>query len=133
VTVLNRRRTLDLTIAGAPIGSFATVTQTIPVHLGDVILHTFTVRIPSGHAGLTGVALLNNGVTICPFDNPAPPFIIGNDSLFEYSIETEVDSGLAVTQFNKDTLAHTHYLQFSFTPISAAPKAPATAAMVPIG
>ena len=120
MTVVNRRRTVNLTVGATPIGAGQFTTQTTVVDLGDVILHSWHVRIPNGHAGLTGVALQLAGVTIVPFDNPTTPYVIGNDSEYDFDIETEVDSGLVVAQLNQDFISHTHYLQFDYTPISAA-------------
>ncbi len=125
MTVLVRRRTLDLAIAGTVPPNFNNVTQSTPVSLGDVLLRQWVVRIPNGHAGLTGVALLLNGATIVPFDQKASPYVIGNDSLFTFDIEVEVDQGLTVAQLNQDIYQHTHYLQFVYTPIAAASLAPA--------
>lgn len=122
-----------MTIAGVNLATLVQVTQQTPVNLGDVMLHTFIVRIPNGHAGQTGVALQQAGVTICPFDNPVRQFIVGNDSLLEFPIETEVGNGLVIAQYNNDTNAHTHYCQFSYTPISAVAIASAPAlTVVPI-
>lgn len=119
MTVLNRRRTVNLTVGATPIGAGTFTTQTTAVLLGDCMLHQWIVRIPNGHAGLTGVALQLNGVTIVPFDNTSTPYVVGNDSEYTFDVETEVDSGLAVAQLNQDFISHTHYLQFSYTPISA--------------
>lgn len=119
MTVLIRRRTVNLTVPLTPIGSGTFTTQSTPVVLGDVLLHKWIVTIPNGHAGLTGVALTLNGVTIVPFDNATTPYVIGNDNMFEFQVETEVDYGLAVAQLNEDYINHTHYLQFEYTPIAA--------------
>lgn len=120
MTVLYRRRTVNLTVPLTPIGSVNFSTQSTAIALGDCILHRWIVRIPNGHAGLTGVALTFNGVTIVPFDNATTPYVIGNDDVFEFRLETEVQNGLAVAQLNEDYINHTHYLQFEYTPIAAA-------------
>ena len=133
MTILYRQRQVDLTIDATPIGAANFTTQTTAIDLGDVLLHRFIVRIPNGHAGLTGVALLSNGATIVPFDDVANPYVVGNDDVFTFTVETELDNGLAVAQLNEDFIAHTHYLRFEYTPISAsnqAPSAPAT--IVPV-
>lgn len=133
MSVLNRRKSLQFTITAAQPPTFTQVTQSTPVNLGDAMLHSLIVRIPNGHAGLTGVSLQQAGVTIVPFDNPTVPFIVGNDSLLEFPIETEVGNGLVVAQFNNDQFNHTHYLQFNYTPIVAVGIAAAPAlTVVPI-
>lgn len=119
MTVLLRRRSFNIAIAGTPIGSSNFTTQSTPINLGDVMLHKWIVRIPNGHAGLTGVALTFNGVTIVPFDNATVPYIVGNDDHYTFELEQEVTNGLAVAQLNEDFITHTHYLQFDYTPISA--------------
>jgi hypothetical protein len=126
VTVLVRRRTLNLFIVSKGVPSNPSYTQSTPVNLGDVLLLNWIVRIPDGHAGLTGVALLLSGVPLVPFDNPTVPWVVGNDSTFTFPVNTEVDHGLTVLQLQNDAVNHTHYLQFEYTPISAAGSAPVT-------
>jgi hypothetical protein len=122
-----------VTVAGVNPATRTQVTQSTPVILGDVMLHTWIVRIPNGHAGQTGIALQQNGVTICPFNDAVSQFVVGNDSLLEFPIETEVGNGLVLAQYNNDLNPHTHYCQFSYTPISAVAIASAPAlTVVPI-
>lgn len=121
MTVLVRQFSLDLTCPltapGAP--SFSTLVTPVP-NLGDVMLLTWRVLIPDGHAGLTGVQLLQNNVPIVPFGNPNNPYVVGNDIERVFPINAEVDQGLAVGQINEDIYNHTHYMIFEYTPISAA-------------
>lgn len=119
MTILYRRRTVNLTVPLTPIGAVNFTTQSTDIDLGDCILHKWIVRIPNGHAGQTGVALTVNGVVVVPFDNPTTPWVMGNDDVFDFVIETEIDQQLAVAQLNEDYINHTHYLQFEYTPIAA--------------
>lgn len=131
--IIVRQFTLDVTITGKANLFALPVTQSTPFSLGDVMLHKWIVRIPNGHAGLTGVALLQAGVAIVPYGNPSTPFIVGNDSLFEFPVEAEVDRGLTIAQSNNDILPHTHYMIFEYTPIAAyGTPAPVVLSAVPI-
>lgn len=121
MTVLVRQYSLDLTCPLTAPGSSSFSTLVTPVTtLGDVMLLNWRVLIPDGHAGLTGVQLLQNGVPLVPFGNPNNPYIVGNDIERVFPINVEVDTGLAVGQINEDIYNHTHYLVFEYTPISAA-------------
>jgi hypothetical protein len=126
VTVVVRQFSLDLTCAFTPVGSPTFTTQTTAVGLGDVMLLTWRVLIPDGHAGLTGVALQVNGVNIVPFGNPNNPYIVGNNIERSFPVNIEVDQHLAVHQLNEDNINHTHYMVFEYTPIAAAGAAPVT-------
>lgn len=121
MTVLVRQFSLDVTCPLTAPGASSFSTLVTPVTtLGDVMLLNWRVLIPDGHAGLTGVQLLKNGVPIVPFGNPNNPYLVGNNIDRTYPINTEVDQGLAVGQINEDIYNHTHYLIFEYTPISAA-------------
>lgn len=121
MTVLVRQYSLDLTCGLTAPGAPSFTTQVTPVTtLGDVMLLSWRVLIPDGHAGLTGVQLLVNGVPIVPFGNPNNPYVVGNDIERVFPVNTEVDAQLAVGQINEDIFNHTHYMIFEYTPISAA-------------
>lgn len=106
-----------------------------PTALGHCILDAVSVFIPSGHAGLTGLAIQLAGVHVVPFgDNTA--YVLGNDSTDEFDLGVEVDTGLNVITYNIDAaFPHTFYLRFKcrdipqaqqttstvVTPITAAP------------
>lgn len=120
MTVLYRVKTFTITIAGTPIGAPSFNTQLTPINLGDVMLHNIGVRIPNGHAGLTGVAIQVSGVNIVPFADTSSPFVVGNDDRETFTVETEVGNGLAVSQINEDFINHAHIITFEYTPIAAA-------------
>lgn len=103
--------------------------------VGHCILDAVTVFIPSGHQGLTGLAIQLAGVHVVPYgDNTA--YVLGDDSTDEFQLGVEVDQGLNVITYNTDqAFPHTFYLRFKcrdipqsqqdtstvVTPITAAP------------
>lgn len=117
--------------ANTPVASPTSTTT----NLGHCILDAVSVFIPSGHQGLTGLAIQLAGVHVVPYgDNNA--YVLGDDSTDEFQLGVEVDQGLNVITYNTDqAFSHTFYLRFkcrdipqsqastpaTVTPITAAP------------
>ena len=63
--------------------------------IATVYLWHLEVRIPPGHAGITGIALFDSGSPVIPWATSGTPWIIGNDDLLEYPYNKEL--GASVT------------------------------------
>lgn len=103
--------------------------------LGHVIVESVTVVIPTGHAGLTGIAVSLAGIHVVPYgDNTA--FVLGDGTEETFELGFETDTGLNLVGYNTDAaFDHTFYLRWkirdlaqtvssgpaTITPITAAP------------
>ena len=77
-------------------------------------------RIPPGHAGLTGIAMVDSGQFIVPFGGQAPAWLIGDDDLLEYPYGKELGSNVAFATYNTDTTYdHGWQVRLIYTPMSA--------------
>lgn len=127
MTVANRRQAVNVRLTG---GGPSAALVTVPVDLGDVILHTVRVRIPNGHNGSTRLQVQFNGVPIVPWQLPSgslatTEWIVGNDETLAFTVEIEVNGQLDIVARNLDQWQHTFYLLFDYTPVALAGIAPA--------
>jgi hypothetical protein len=105
----------------------AVTTQT---GITNSIVNAIDVLVPAGHAGLTGVSVRWNGVTIVPW-SPTTAWVIGDDYEKEFQVGEQIGGGLVVVTYNTDAVfAHTHYLRFDVTPFSLI--APAVLNVTPV-
>jgi hypothetical protein len=103
-----------------PINTPATAPVTTEVNIGTAWVWRVEVRIPPGHAGLTGLALVDSGAFIVPYANPGPAWLVGDDDLLEYPLDKQTGVNLAFWSYNTSTdYAHTFYCRVIYTPISA--------------
>jgi hypothetical protein len=79
--------------------------------LQDAILDRMQVRVPAGHTGLTGIAVLWSGAQIWP--TIPGTWTSGDNELFEWEYGKEVTAaGLQLSGYNTDVHAHTFYARF---------------------
>lgn len=97
------------------------------------VLNSVEVRIPPGHGGLTGIAILWGGVPIVPW-GPALTYIVGDDDYFTFDVDEQIGGTVTVQTYNTDAANdHSHYLRFNVTPFSLiVPAAVASVTPVPI-
>ena len=88
------------------------------IDLGDVLVNSIYLRIPPGHAGLTGWQLQKSGNALVPFDQ-LDAWITGDNEVATFVISEEITTGLAIATYNTGTYPHTHYCRVDYTPISA--------------
>lgn len=108
-----RTRYLPLYPTTAP-GTTAAAPLVTTVVTTPVQLLTVELRIPSGHAGLTGWRLAQSGQTIVPWAQPEQ-WIIGDDQVLHFTVDIEIGSGLTVATYNTDIYPHTFYCLFETT------------------
>lgn len=100
------------------------------VSLGDVVINQIHLRIPPGHAGLTGWQLQLSGNTFIPWGQ-SDGWIIGNDEYADFVINEENTTGLLIVTYNTGIYPHTHYVKIDYTPIAVAtPQAPIVQALI---
>ncbi|MGH3571176.1 MAG: hypothetical protein ACRDUW_05005 [Pseudonocardiaceae bacterium] len=125
----NRRYVpLDVTTAATTFPD--TSPQTTDPALGDVWMYKIELRIPSGHAGLTGIAITYAGVTIVPWSANLA-WILGDNDYLTFDVNDEVGQSLRVVTYNDDVISHTHHLRFVCVPISQVIR-PATTSVVAV-
>ena len=94
------------------------LTTAVPV-LATTFLWSWNIRIPPGHAGVTGIALLDSGQFILPYANPGPAWLIGNDDDLTFPYLKELGSSVKVAYYNTSTLyTHGWQLRFVYTPMT---------------
>lgn len=113
-----------------PGGTTAASPKVTTFSIGDWWLHEIQLRIPPGHAGLTGINVSDSGSFILPWTETVD-WIIGDNDYVEFSVGDEVTTNLVVTTYNTDFWPHTHYLRFKYTPMVVALGVPPIA-MVPV-
>lgn len=107
----------------SPTGSQGTAasayqTTSVPV-LNMTFLWSWNVRIPPGHAGVTGIALIDSGQFILPFANPGPAWLIGDNDNLTFPYQKELGSSVSVAYYNTSTqFDHSWQLRFIYTPMT---------------
>ena len=110
-------------------GTGSTVPTVMSVSLGrNVTLARVTFVIPTGHVGITGIALRYAGVRILPFQPAA--FIRGDGEAPPFDFGFPVASGtIDVEMFNDDVVDHSWFVRFEVEDIELRP---AVAAFEPL-
>lgn len=108
VAVTTRYQRADLTVPAQTAIASATTTN---LSLGNTQLARVRIRIPTGHAGLTGFAMEFSGGRIVPWDD-VTKWVIGNDEIEWYEVNLQVGRSVQLRGYNLDTLDHTFYLTF---------------------
>jgi hypothetical protein len=103
---------VDNTAATAPLS------LAIPA-LNFVFLWSWNVRVPPGHAGVTGIALIDSGQFVIPFSNAASAWITDDDAELSFNYGKGLGAAVAVYYYNTSTLyTHGWQLRFTYTPLS---------------
>jgi hypothetical protein len=100
-------------------GTAATAPTSTATGLSLVWLHTVEIRIPPGHAGFTGIAMVDSGQYVLPYAPTPPAWLIGDDDLLEYEYEQEIGKNVVFLTYNTGTFTHTWQIRMSYTPMSA--------------
>jgi len=84
--------------------------QSTPLPLEDARLVQVTIIVPDGHAGLTGIRLLQASQQIIPWSNL--DYIIANNRIVTIPVDGEITgTGLVAVTYNSDVFIHNHYLE----------------------
>lgn len=106
----------------------AAAPSSTPWALGTVWLEQVLLRIPRGHAGLTGLAIIDAGQRILPYSD-AVDWIIADGFTEPFPIQMQVSPALTLLAFNTDTVyTHKFYLLAQVRNIELGALAPPIAA-----
>ena len=100
---------------GTPIAAYTTTV----VPIATVMLHRVEIRIPPGHQGTTGIALVDSGSFVIPYAEGAPAWLIGDDDELEYLYERELGRNVKLATYNTGTFTHAWQVRLIYTPMSA--------------
>jgi len=114
------------TPAGTAIASPKVTNVTLP----PAHIYTVQVRIPPGHAGFTGIAMIVAGAVVIPWTQTLD-YIVGNDDDLYFDIGMDTGGAFVLQTYNTDVLDHTHYVRIAYQPLPVAPQ-PTTVAVLPI-
>jgi hypothetical protein len=103
----------------APSGTAVDSPTSTPVNLPAFSwLWRMEVRIPAGHQGVTGLALVDGNQFIIPFANPGPAWLIGDNDLLGYPYDKEVGSSVVLLAYNNGNFDHSWQVRLIYTPIA---------------
>lgn len=91
------------TPAGTPIDA----PQTTTLDVEDTILDSVELRIPDGHAGLTGWAIDYAEARILPWSSP-DAWVRGDDDLLTFRVGFNITGSVNVVTYNLGVFDHTH-------------------------
>lgn len=101
-------RYLPYTIT-TPAGTASSAPQSTALDVANVVVVSILLRVPLGHAGLTGIRLDLSGVTVLPYSS-GPAWVVGDDLRDEFTVGYRVGSKLTAVTYNADIFDHSHYL-----------------------
>lgn len=76
------------------------------------------VRIPAGHQGVTGLALVDSGQFILPYEVSGQAWLVGNDDLLRYPYDKEVGANVAFLAYNNGAYDHTWQCRLVYSPVA---------------
>lgn len=100
--------------------------------LPNCLLGRLSVRVPEGHAGLTGVVVLYNGVALFPFGQPVTYLVTTGETLGQDFSDEEIGAPLTVQTFNTDVFDHSFYLRADIDINIPAPDSSGAVSVVPV-
>ena len=105
-------------------------TTDVPVNL--VMLWRAEFRIPPGHQGLTGIALVDSGFFVVPYDTTEAAWLVGDDDDLTYPYNKELGANVSLATYNTDdTYDHGWQVRLVYSYMSEITDAPAAVIEVP--
>lgn len=83
--------------------------------LGNVLVYSLAIRVPNGHAGLTGIAVLYNGIAIFPWGQPVTYLVTTGETVKQDFELQEASAPLTIQTYNTDIFDHSFYLRADIT------------------
>ena len=102
-----------------PAGTAAANYTTTPVGIATVMLWRMEVRIPAGHQGYTGLALIDSGHFVVPYDEQGAEWLVGDNDLLGYDYGRQLGSNVKIATYNAGTYVHAWQVRLVYTPMSA--------------
>ena len=101
-------------------GTTASAYTLMSAGIATVLLHRLEVRIPPGHQGMTGIALIDSGSFVVPYSPSAPAWLIGDDDDLSYQYGRELGANVQLATYNTGTFVHAWQVRMIYTPMSVA-------------
>jgi hypothetical protein len=108
-TVQERTYATALTVPAATPEATPALTT---ISVGDVVLQSVRVVIPTGHQFLTGVAVVYSRSAVVPFNDPLA-FLVGDGTDRTYPVNIQVTQPVQILGFNLDIYPHTFHLELA--------------------
>jgi hypothetical protein len=90
------------------------------VGISTAWLWEVNVRIPPGHAGLTGIALVDGGQFVVPYGLTMAQWLVGDDDDLTFPYDEQIGSKVDLFTYNTDnTNVHAWQVRLVYTPMSA--------------
>jgi hypothetical protein len=104
-----------------PENTAATAYQTLSLPVLDLtFLWEVNFRIPPGHAGYTGIALIDSGQFILPYSAAGPAWFIGDDDDLTFPYGKQLGATVELAYYNTSTdYSHGWQVRLVYTPMSA--------------
>jgi len=98
----------------------ATSYQTTDVPVLDMtFLWEVNIRIPPGHAGYTGIAVIDSGSFILPYSAGGPAWFIGDDDDLTFPYGKQLGATVQLAYYNTSTdYSHGWQVRLVYTPMS---------------
>lgn len=106
-------------VPSAPSGTPTDSPTSTPAGISLCWLWRMEVRLPAGHQGYTGLALVDSGAFVVPKADPGPAWIVGDNDLLEYPYNKELGANVVLLAYNTGTFNHTWQVRLFYTPSSA--------------
>ena len=87
--------------------------------ISTCILWRMEVRIPAGHQGYTGLALIDSGHFVVPYDEQGAEWLVGDNDLLSYDYGRQLGSNVKIATYNAGTYVHAWQVRLVYTPMSA--------------
>lgn len=122
MSMANAAGTVEYTLQVVPSalsGTFSSAPTSTPVNLPTFShLWRVEVRIPAGHQGVTGLALVDSGQYILPYEVNGQAWLIGDNDLLEYPYGKEVGANVVFLAYNNGNFDHTWQCRLIYSPSS---------------
>ncbi len=93
-----------------PAGTLQTAPITTALTFTEAMVEQLWLTIPSGHAGLTGIAFFHSSVQVIPFK--AGTFIKGDGQTMPWELQRfPTGAKWSVRTYNEDVYDHTHHIR----------------------
>jgi hypothetical protein len=101
--------------AGTAVSAY---TVTSAPGLATVFLWSWNVRIPPGHSGFTGIALVDSNSFVIPYSQGSASWLIGDDDDLTFPYGKQLGANVVVATYNTGTFNHAWQLRFVYTPMT---------------
>jgi len=120
LSVTNVAGTVEYTYVAVPSAPAGTP-ESAPTRTAVVLnqgshLWRVEVRIPAGHQGVTGLALVDSGQYILPYEINGTAWLVGDDDLLEYPYGKTIGSNVVFLAYNTGIYNHAWQCRLIWSP-----------------